>query len=228
MTSVYLVRHGQASLGAENYDQLSALGREQAALLGQHWHALKVRFEQAWCGSLVRQVDTAHAILSTYHNAGAHAPALRRDPRFDEYDFDPILKTYAFTQGINAIPMQDPRKFYEFLRSALSAWVSGALSSPAVPNWAAFASNCASAFSELAAAANRDSRILLVTSGGVISAVLCHVLRTPPEKFVDFNLAIRNSAVTRIEIHGSGMYLHSFNGLPHIEQLNRSHLVTLA
>ena len=32
-----LVRHGQASLFAENYDELSALGRDQARLLGEFW-----------------------------------------------------------------------------------------------------------------------------------------------------------------------------------------------
>ena len=30
MSEIYFVRHGQASLGARNYDQLSPLGWEQA------------------------------------------------------------------------------------------------------------------------------------------------------------------------------------------------------
>ena len=36
MTTIYLIRHGQASFGAANYDQLSNKGEQQATLLGQY------------------------------------------------------------------------------------------------------------------------------------------------------------------------------------------------
>ena len=36
MGTLYLVRHGQASFGAEDYDQLSELGRRQSVRLGQY------------------------------------------------------------------------------------------------------------------------------------------------------------------------------------------------
>ena len=37
MGQLYLVRHGQASFGADDYDQLSELGRRQAVQLGRYW-----------------------------------------------------------------------------------------------------------------------------------------------------------------------------------------------
>ena len=39
MSVIYLIRHGQASFGTDNYDQLSALGREQSAILGSYFAA---------------------------------------------------------------------------------------------------------------------------------------------------------------------------------------------
>ena len=36
MGTLYLVRHGQASFGADDYDQLSPLGRQQAVRLGEY------------------------------------------------------------------------------------------------------------------------------------------------------------------------------------------------
>jgi broad specificity phosphatase PhoE len=36
MGTLYLVRHGQASFGADDYDQLSDLGRAQAVRLGEY------------------------------------------------------------------------------------------------------------------------------------------------------------------------------------------------
>lgn len=34
MTTIYLVRHGQASFGTASYDQLSAKGEQQAQVVG--------------------------------------------------------------------------------------------------------------------------------------------------------------------------------------------------
>ena len=44
MTDIYLVRHGQASFGEKDYDNLSKLGLEQSYLLGQHFNHLNVKF----------------------------------------------------------------------------------------------------------------------------------------------------------------------------------------
>jgi len=37
MGTLYLVRHGQASFGAADYDNLSELGHKQSARLGEYW-----------------------------------------------------------------------------------------------------------------------------------------------------------------------------------------------
>ena len=37
MPEFFLVRHGQASFGADNYDKLSALGHRQARWLGGYF-----------------------------------------------------------------------------------------------------------------------------------------------------------------------------------------------
>ena len=42
MTDIYLVRHGQASFGEKDYDNLSKLGLEQSYLLGQHFNHINV------------------------------------------------------------------------------------------------------------------------------------------------------------------------------------------
>jgi len=36
MSSIYLVRHGQASFGSANYDELSDRGRRQSRILGEY------------------------------------------------------------------------------------------------------------------------------------------------------------------------------------------------
>ena len=57
--AIVLVRHGQASFGADDYDRLSALGTEQARLLGQWWARLGAAPGTVMRGSL-RQIGRAH------------------------------------------------------------------------------------------------------------------------------------------------------------------------
>ena len=62
MTLVLVVRHGQASFGADDYDQLSPLGRRQAVRLGEYFRAKGMRFEAALVGTLNRHAQTFDGI----------------------------------------------------------------------------------------------------------------------------------------------------------------------
>ena len=64
MPIVLLVRHGQASFGGDDYDQLSELGRRQAELTGRWLRDRGLRRPVAVHGSLRRQRDTAALALA--------------------------------------------------------------------------------------------------------------------------------------------------------------------
>lgn len=61
MASLYLIRHGQASFGSANYDQLSPLGQRQADVSGQFFAETGLHFTQAASGDLSRQRETGSA-----------------------------------------------------------------------------------------------------------------------------------------------------------------------
>ena len=63
MTDIYLVRHGQASFGEKDYDNLSKLGLEQSYLLGQHFNHLNLKFYKIITGTLKRQIQTSNQII---------------------------------------------------------------------------------------------------------------------------------------------------------------------
>jgi len=73
MGTLYLVRHGQASFGADDYDQLSALGRRQSERLGQYLAQRDVRIDAAITGTLQRQRQTWDSICSGAGLALRHA-----------------------------------------------------------------------------------------------------------------------------------------------------------
>ncbi len=55
MGQIYLVRHGQASFGSADYDQLSTLGAEQAQMLGGSLDDSYTGFDRVGPGSVTRR-----------------------------------------------------------------------------------------------------------------------------------------------------------------------------
>ena len=88
MPEIFLVRHGQASFGAQDYDELSPLGRTQSRALGRWLRAQGIRFDAAWCGERVRQRDTA--LLALAEMGQALEPGV--DAAFNELDADRLLR----------------------------------------------------------------------------------------------------------------------------------------
>ena len=76
MGQLYLVRHAQASFGAADYDQLSALGERQSLRLGEYFAGKGLVFEAVITGSLRRHAQTFSGIAQ---GAGlAHSPLVVR------------------------------------------------------------------------------------------------------------------------------------------------------
>jgi broad specificity phosphatase PhoE len=87
VTVVLLVRHGQASFGAADYDVLSELGERQSRVVGAALAARRVRPDVVVHGSMRRQQETAKALVSA---AGWPAPVLE-DAGWDEMDHLQVL-----------------------------------------------------------------------------------------------------------------------------------------
>ena len=58
MAQLFLVRHGQASYGAADYDRLSELGWRQARWLGEHFAERGIRFDVHVRGTPRRHDET--------------------------------------------------------------------------------------------------------------------------------------------------------------------------
>ena len=62
MSTLHLVRHGQASFGADDYDRLSELGWRQSRRLGEYWKGKGQQFDQIIMGTLRRHDETWRGI----------------------------------------------------------------------------------------------------------------------------------------------------------------------
>ncbi|MBI3905277.1 MAG: histidine phosphatase family protein, partial [Pseudomonas fluorescens] len=74
MGSIYLIRHGQASFGADDYDVLSPTGIRQAEILGRHLAELGISFDRCLAGDLRRQQHTANSALEQFAAVGLPVP----------------------------------------------------------------------------------------------------------------------------------------------------------
>ena len=92
MGNLYLIRHGQASFGADDYDVLSPVGVRQSQALGEHLAQLGVRLDRCVAGDLRRQQDTARLALQALHANGCPVPAVETDAAFNEFDADGVIR----------------------------------------------------------------------------------------------------------------------------------------
>ena len=99
MSQLFLVRHGQASFGAVNYDQLSTQGYQQARWLGEHFADMGIRFSQVVAGDLARQQQTAQEILA----AAGQSVSIRTDSGFNEFDFHTLSEVKSETPYLSII-----------------------------------------------------------------------------------------------------------------------------
>ncbi|MCB1660687.1 MAG: histidine phosphatase family protein, partial [Pseudomonadales bacterium] len=89
MAAIYLVRHGQASFGAADYDQLSVRGEQQAQLLGQWLKDCHLPVQKVYLGQAKRHLQTAQHCLAMTDNLSANA--WQSLTGFNEFDHVEIL-----------------------------------------------------------------------------------------------------------------------------------------
>jgi broad specificity phosphatase PhoE len=230
MSTLYLVRHGQASFGADNYDQLSALGQEQVRMLGRYFTELGERIDHIYSGALRRQTQTAEIIAA---ELGASAPPISIEPAFDEYDSDVILQTFAkslppaelMASGWPEL-RHDRKKFQLFLERAARAWVEAQIEAEEMTPWHGFHGRISQALEHIMRARGRSKTLLISTSGGVIGTIVAHVMGLSNHMGIELNWAVHNASITRLIYSSEKVSLSMFNALPHLDRADLRHLIT--
>ena len=204
MPVVLLVRHGQASFGADDYDVLSDAGREQSAVVGRELARRGLRSPVAVCGTLTRQRDTAQIGLAT---AGLPVE-VRVDGRWDEYDHLDLLKRYV---RADAEHDGSSKGVQVLLDEALAAWTADPRG-----DWADFAGGALAALDELVGGLGRGRDAVVFTSGGVIAAVGSALLGVGAGAVVALNRVTVNAAITKVVAGSGGTSLLAFNDHSHV------------
>jgi broad specificity phosphatase PhoE len=221
--TVLLVRHGQASFGAADYDVLSAVGRRQADIVAASLAERGYHPARLLSGTMRRQRETAAAFTAL------GAPEIEVEPRWDEFDPDDVLTHHSDSAlRLQADGESEPltnRGFQAALEPALAAWVAHAERSPTSQTWPQFSGAGTAALDDLAGGLTAGETVVVVTSGGAIAAAVGTLLGAPAEVFAALNRVLVNAGVTKLAIGATGTNVVSFNDHSHLETVDRA-LVT--
>jgi broad specificity phosphatase PhoE len=203
------VRHGQASFGAADYDNLSELGAEQAQLLGKWFADAQVKPSRLIAGGLRRHQQTSRAWAQGFTEHGGELPEASFhsiDPRWNEYDHEDIFGKGTRAFGLAGVDNKEmsKRDFQKLFEKAIARWIGGKNDAEYNEPWNAFHGRCAAALSDVQQM--RGETVVVFSPGGAIGA---HAMQ--------FNYLIANCSVSRVIYRDNEASLASFNNFAFFE-----------
>jgi len=231
MSKLYFFRHGQASLGADNYDVLSPKGREQAKRLGEHLAKEGISFDRVFVGPLERQRDTYSSVKKCYEDQQLSFPEALEIQGLKEHHgieamkiaLPNLMETDAYLKKLSLSSQQNPslamRNGMLGFQYFLGKWAEGHFSVAGIPSWKSFREEVREGLKEILNTTQKGENIALFTSGGTISAITAECLGLPTEKSVaELNFSIRNTSFTTFLRTEEKFNLLAFNELPHLKK----------
>jgi broad specificity phosphatase PhoE len=213
MAVIRLIRHGQASFGLKNYDQLSDLGVEQSRVLGESLKARGVEADLVVCGAMKRHAQTAEAALG----AMGVDPTEEIDERWNEFDHEEVIVRQKPAYKSKTLMVADlarkgdPRHQFQLLfDDALARWTAGRHNDEYAESWTDFVARAQDGLKALESESGAKS-VLVFTSGGPISAVAAALIGLGPDGWMRLNRTCANCSETKIISGRSGTSLVTWN-----------------
>ena len=213
MGVLYLVRHGQASFGTDDYDRLSDLGKQQARITGAHLASQGITPTRIIHGGLLRQRQTAEGILAGLGTTTAHSPATQQDTGWDEYDAWGITGALSDTDPRAS---HDSRVFQDELERGCARWASGDHDADYAETHTAFTTRVDQAFADARAATGSGETTIVVSSAGSIGWTVARLMGGDFDQWMAFTRVTINTGITKIVTGRSGISLVSFNEHTHL------------
>ena len=237
MSTVYLVRHGQAGT-RDAYDSLSELGERQARLLGEHFISQGIRFADTYAGALARQQQTAGQISAAYAGVGVGFPTVRVDSGWDEFDlgrvyreiapllaaedpeflreYDEMREQVRVSQGAHGARIH--RRWMPCDTKVVKAWLAGRYPYGG-ETWDQFRERVAACRLKMLEGQQNNARhdnILVVTSATPLAIWTGLSLEISDARIMRLAGAVYNASYTILRLRKQQLRLFTFNAVPHL------------
>lgn len=227
MSRLLLVRHGQASFGARDYDALSDRGGDQSRALGQALAARDLAPGLVLRGNMRRHDQTAEALLD-----GADVDVeVRLDEGWDEFDFQavvelhkPMYRNRTLMKADLARTLRPMQAFQEVFEAATARWSSGEHDGDYAESFPAFRERVVGALDRAGEIVREHRTVVVVSSGGPIA--MAAALLTAGDAVEPAQLAVLWSALNRVSVNTGltkviagkrGLSLSTYNEHTHLE-----------
>jgi broad specificity phosphatase PhoE len=223
VSTLYLIRHGQASFGAADYDVLSPLGIEQSRMLGRHLAKRGQHLDAVYCGPRRRQLDTATHLLDAARAEGVAYPEMAVLDELDEYPALELLRHWLPTLSTEEpelaalLASGDARGPQRLLEVVSQKWARGELDTGELESFVAFSERVGRGLEAIMRAEGRGKRVAVVTSGGPISITMRMCLGLAEDTTLRVAWVIANSSVSEFRYREAELTMVAFNAVPHLE-----------
>ncbi|WP_137936979.1 histidine phosphatase family protein [Chitinivorax sp. B] len=230
MGTIYLIRHGQASFGAADYDQLSPLGEQQSRLLGEWLQRCGQPPARVVIGPMKRHRQTAAACLSVL--PGLRHLSWQVENGFAEFDHHEVLIRHR-PDLVNQAALRTylgradhpQHTFQQLFADAVERWIQGE-HHDYTESWVAFKKRCCDALLALLGTPYTTGPTWVFTSGGPIGVIVQYLLAIPDQHIFNLNWTLANTGITRLMYRSGQVSVGTINGFPHLEVAGEPHLVT--
>jgi broad specificity phosphatase PhoE len=229
MSSLFLVRHGQASFLERDYDKLSAKGEEQSRMLGDYWAGLKLGFDRVYSGPKVRQRETARLVGEAYKRAGLPWPEPVVLPEFDEFQAELVMertlpeliendsdiqRMHQAFKGAQTRPEQF-KTFQRIFEVVIGRWAGEKLPLEGIEPWVDFSARVQRGLAKFPENGNHGQRIAIFSSGGPVGVAMQRALDLSTEATLKAAWMVRNCSYSEFLFSAGRFTLSSYNATPH-------------
>jgi broad specificity phosphatase PhoE len=206
---IYLVRHGQASFGADDYDNLSPLGERQAERLRSVLQPIGPDLVQS--GSMRRHAQTA--------TLAGFTPEVDRG--YDEFNHDQLILAHTPAYRDRTLMLAEltrtgdtKRAFQDLFTAATQRWIDGGDGYD--ESFQAFADRSEAAVRRTAARLGKGETAVVFTSGGPIAVVVSRLLSGGDGLWTKLNPVTINTSITKVVSGRRGLTVISYNEHIHL------------
>jgi broad specificity phosphatase PhoE len=220
MATIFLIRHGQAQFGMEEYDALSPTGIEQAKLLGASFLQRTIIPTKIISGAMKRHQQTMDYCLEKMQ---IENPEKITNNDWNEFDHRDIIAKYEPRYAdLNELKKdifldKSPKeKITEVLVGAVTRWTSGQFNDYN-ESWITFCERVKNGLQKIEKESQKEDIVFVFSSGGSISVIMQQILDLSVQKTFEMQLNIANCSITKLRTSSRGTQLLSFSDYAHFD-----------
>jgi broad specificity phosphatase PhoE len=235
MSTLYLVRHGQASFGQADYDNLSPLGIRQSQILANSLAQRGLVPDAAFTGAMKRHLQTAEPLNPALSQAGLPECEFIQSKAFDEFDAATVWQR-QINRMVEEDPQvridldkmaSDPKAFNRLFAKVMRQWVSGNVDPEIAPRWQDFTQRVRQGVRQIMETHPSKKKVAVFTSAGPVAATVQMALSLSDAKTMELAFQILNASVTAFTYSPKGIILSVFNDTGHLAAANEPGLLTI-